>query len=516
VSIEVSNENATRVERTVSTRSGGKGGSALSDRMLTGINTQKRIAFALIALFFGGLVAWSLVFPLASAAIAPGIVSPEGARRPVQHLEGGIIAEVLVRDGDRVIKGQPLIVLRETRAKAQVNQLLDQRSILQMRLRRLLAERRLEEVFEPGVNDIKTPDPIGPHDQESGKGDFLGPVDSINPGLAKAHDAMRSKQLATMKHTDGTIGRELRASLRPELSNALDMEFEIFRSRREGLLSRERILQTRLLQLGEEIQGLKDLIVSIDDQLALIKDEAKDAKTLFDKGLVPKPRLLALQRQQAELEGQRASATARIAQANQSISETQAQISNQQTAYVETADREMSEVRSELVEIVNQLLTSEDVLARTTLTAPDSGIVVGLTATAENAVVTPGDIILEIVPEDAALLIDVRVSPLDIDDVREGQMAQVHLLAYKQRHMPRFDGTVRYVSADSLTDEQTGTNYFLARVAVDENVLHELAPDVDVIPGMPAEVMIETGEQTVFDYLIGPLNQTLRRSFREK
>jgi HlyD family secretion protein/epimerase transport system membrane fusion protein len=176
----------------------------------------------------------------------------------------------------------------------------------------------------------------------------------------------------------------------------------------------------------------------------------------------------------------------------------------------------MSEVRSELVEIVNQLLTSEDVLARTTLTAPDSGIVVGLTATAENAVVTPGDIILEIVPEDAALLIDVRVSPLDIDDVREGQMAQVHLLAYKQRHMPRFDGTVRYVSADSLTDEQTGTNYFLARVAVDENVLHELAPDVDVIPGMPAEVMIETGEQTVFDYLIGPLNQTLRRSFREK
>jgi HlyD family secretion protein/epimerase transport system membrane fusion protein len=270
------------------------------------------------------------------------------------------------------------------------------------------------------------------------------------------------------------------------------------------------------LQLGEEIQGLKDLIVSIDDQLALIKDEAKDAKTLFDKGLVPKPRLLALQRQQAELEGQRASATARIAQANQSISETQAQISNQQTTYVETADREMSEVRSELVEIVNQLLTSEDVLARTMLTAPDSGIVVGLTATAENAVVMPGDIILEIVPEDAALLIDARVSPLDIDDVREGQMAQVHLLAYKQRHMPRFDGTVRYVSADSLTDEQTGINYFLARVAVDENVLHDLAPDVDVIPGMPAEVMIETGEQTLFDYLIGPLNQTLRRSFREK
>ena len=516
MSAEARKEKAIPAERADRTRPVGKDGFALSDRMLTGIDRQKRIAFTLIALFFGGLIVWSLVFPLASAAIAPGIISPEGARRPVQHLEGGIIAEVLVRDGDRVIKGQPLVVLRETRAKAQVNQLLDQRSILQMRLRRLLAERRLEEVFEPSVIDIETPDRIGLHDQGYDGDVFQVQAGSISPRLLHALEAMRSERRATMNQNDAAVERKRRASPKSELANALDMELEIFRSRRESLLSQERISQTQISQLREEIQGLKDQIISVDDQLALIREEAKDAKALLDKGLGRKPRLLALQRQQAELEGQRATAIARIARANQSISETEAQISDLRTRYIEAADREMSEVRSELVQISNQLLASEDVLARTTLTAPDSGIVVGLTATAENAVVRPGDIILEIVPEDAALLIDAQVSPLDIDDVRKGQMAQVHLLAYKQRHMPRFEGTVQYVSADSLTDERTGINYFLARVAVDENVLHDLAPDVDIIAGMPAEVMIATGEQTLFDYLVGPLNQTLRRSFREK
>ena len=169
-----------------------------------------------------------------------------------------------------------------------------------------------------------------------------------------------------------------------------------------------------------------------------------------------------------------------------------------------------------MVRIVNQLENSEDVLARTTLTAPESGIVVGLTISSENAVVRPGDIILEIVPREAALLIDAKVSPLDIDDVQQGQKAQIILPAYKQRHMPRVNGTVQYVSADSLTDERTGTVYFLARVAVDEEDLSQLAPDINITAGMLADVMIATGEQTLFNYLIGPFNQSLRRSFREK
>ena len=462
-------------------------GSALSDRMTASINRQKRFAYALIALFFGGFLGWATVFDLASAAIAPGIVSPEGgARLPVQHFEGGIISEVLIKDGDRVKKGQPLIILQETRAKSQVNQLADQRAILEMRLQRLTAERRLEEKFEPNIGVVDLNDGFGLTNR---KVDKTNVSNEITP----------------------TVG-----SAKSELANALNMEAEIFHSRRESLLSQEKILKTQISQLHEEINGLKKQIGSIDTQLDLIKEEIGDLQTLLDKGLGRKPPLLAKKREKANLLGQRATATARIARANQSISQSNAQISDLQTRYVEATDREMSEVRTELVRIVNQLENSEDVLARTTLSAPESGVVVGLTTSTENAVVRPGDIILEIVPGEAALLIDAKVSPLDIDDVREGQKAQIILPAYKQRHMPRVYGIVQYVSADSLTDERTGAVYFLARVSVDEDVLHEIAPDIEISDGMLADVMTATGEQTLFNYLIGPFNQSLRRSFREK
>ena len=465
------NEVAIRPKQEVGFPARPTAGSALSDRMTSGINRQKRFAYALIVLFFGGFLGWSLFFDLASAAIAPGIVSPEGgARLPVQHLEGGIIAEVLIKDGDMVEKGQPLVVLQETKAKSQVNQLGDQQAILEMRLQRLTAERRLEEKFVP----------------KEDKADVSNQV-SAAVGSSSA-----------------------------ELTDALNMEAEIFRSRRESLLSQGKIFKTQIFQGREEIKGLKQQIGSVDTQLDLIKEEIKDLQTLLDKGLGRKPPLLAKKREQAELLGRRATTRARIARANQSISQTRAQISDLETRYVEAADREMSEVRTELVRIVNQLENSEDVLARTTLTAPESGIVVGLTISSENAVVRPGDIILEIVPREAALLIDAKVSPLDIDDVQQGQKAQIILPAYKQRHMPRVNGTVQYVSADSLTDERTGTVYFLARVSVDEEDLSQLAPDINITAGMLADVMIATGEQTLFNYLIGPFNQSLRRSFREK
>lgn len=449
---------------------------ALADQMLDGIDRQKRVVFAILAIFFGGFVGWSMEFDLASAVIAPGVISPEGARRPVQHFEGGIVSEVLVKDGDRVVKGQPLVVLQETRAKSQVDQFADQRAILQMRLQRLLAERRLEKTFEPDETAVR----------------------------------------AELKQSDGRTVASSDNTINKELNDALKMEREIFNSRRDSLLSQEKILQSQIAQLREEIGGLNKQIQSVDQQLDLVKEEIVDLQTLFDKGLGRKPPLLERKRAQADLLGQRATAVARIARAKQTIAQTEAKISDLQTRYVEAADREMADVRTQLVKLGNQLQQSEDVLKRTTLTAPDTGYVVGLKKTSENAVVKGGEVIMEIVPEAAALVIDAQVAPTDIDDVHEGQTATVVLSAYKRRHMPRIEGALEYVSADSLMDERTGAHYFLARVAVNEEAIRKLAPNVKLSAGMPAEVMISTGKQTMFDYIVGPINQTLRRSFREK
>ena len=183
--------------------------------------------------------------------------------------------------------------------------------------------------------------------------------------------------------------------------------------------------------------------------------------------------------------------------------------------FVESVDQQIGEIRSEMVRIGNELKSKSDVLTRTTINAPDEGIIVGLQVTSKQAVIRPGDVILEIVPENAELLIDAQVSPIDIDDIREGLAAQVHLSAYKQRHMPRIQGVVKHVSADRYEDERTGTPYFLARIAIDPGELEQLAPGVAILPGMPAEVMIRTGEQTLLNYLISPIMDSLRRSFRE-
>lgn len=217
----------------------------------------------------------------------------------------------------------------------------------------------------------------------------------------------------------------------------------------------------------------------------------------------------------AELDGARAQNQAEIARARQEIGEAELRIVDLDTTSLDKVAGELTQVNAELASVQEKLRASEDVLKRTVITAPVAGTVVELRYRTPRGVIAPGAPILDIVPTEDELLIEARVAPTDIDAVHPGLAAQVHLLAYQQRNLPRIEGTVRTVSADALTDPDTGASYFLARVEVDRARLARLAPEVTLTAGMPAEVLIMTGEQTTLAYLLKPFLDTLRRSFRE-
>ena len=431
--------------------------SALGEEMRHSMRRQQWIALLLIAVFFGGFVGWSSTFKLASGVVAPGVVTPEGRTRPVQHLEGGIVSKVLVRDGDHVSVNQPLVVLEGIRARSEVQILADQRDVLRVQLARLNAEQAGEDSF---VTEI--------------------------PAAAGAG-----------------------------VREAAEHESEMFRTRRQSMETRNSVLETRRGQLLEEIKGVEDQIVSINDQLSLLNEETADAQTLFDQQLERRSRLLALKRNATQLTGQRAQAEASIARAGQAISEVATQMENLRADFREEVSKEIAAVQSNLLRIEAQLTADEDVLGRTTIVAPEAGTVKGLRVTSAHVVVAPGAVLLEIVPDNAELLMDVQLSPMDIDNVTQGQTAQVHLLSYSERNMPQVEGTVERISADRYVDENTGAPYFLALVSVDMEQIHAVAPNVQILPGMPVQVVIRTGEQTLADYLIGPLMRSLGRSFRE-
>jgi HlyD family type I secretion membrane fusion protein len=251
-------------------------------------------------------------------------------------------------------------------------------------------------------------------------------------------------------------------------------------------------------------------------QLKLIEDEIKGVRTLVDKGLERKPRLLALQRAQADIRGQQAALRGKVAANKEAIG--QAQLENLTT---EQQDRqrinhELDEARKRLDEVRNRLPSSEDALVRTVVRAPIDGEVVNLRATTVSGVLKPGEPILDLMPSLADLLIEARLQPTAIKDVRRGLPARVVLTAYPQRNLPIIHGVVREVSADRLVDERTGQSYFAAQVAVDKDELATLdGGKVALLSGMPTEVMILTGERTFLDYLLRPFYDTVRRAFRE-
>ncbi|RWL81279.1 MAG: HlyD family type I secretion periplasmic adaptor subunit [Mesorhizobium sp.] len=416
------------------------------------------LGYASAILFVGGTAAWSSVALLASAVVANGVVSPEGYRKTVQHLEGGIIGAIHVKEGEKVRAGQVLISLKTTEAQGRYDELQGHYIRLLATEARLVAE------------------------------------------LAGQDRIIFPKELTSI---DSDIARKVAVEEQALLDSRL--------ATREG---RTQILNKRIAQIEEQSTGARDVMAAEAEQLGLIDQEIASAQEMYKKGLERLPRILALQRSQADIRANQASNRAQVAKNDQQIGETEFQLLNLRQQDSESANEDLAKVRNDLAELRSQLPSRQDVLTRTDVVAPIAGTVMNVRVTTESGVIASGQALLDIVPDEPNLIIDSRIRPTDIDVVHPDMPARVVLSAYPSRHLPQIHGLLVSVSADRLTDEKTGEPYFLAKVKVDTADLAELH-DVRLSPGMPAEVMILTGEHTLLDYMLAPVQASLTRSFRE-
>ncbi len=423
--------------------------------------TRGTMIFGMVVflLFVVGGAAWAVMAPLAEASIAAGVVKVEGTRRTIQHLEGGIVREILVRDGDKVEKGQVLVRLDDIQADATLETQRAQRWALMAQDARLRAEiaRAREVSFPPEL---------------------------LNASNARALDSVTGQRA-------------------------------LFEARMASLASQVQVFQARIDQQQAVIAGARGQLASTRRQLALIKQEEEMTRTLVTQGLQRLPQLLALQRSFAGLEGSIQDLTGQIDRATAAIAESQQQIIQAVDQRMQDNGQELREVRGKLAEAEEKLRAASDIMTRRDITAPEDGTVVNLRLFTLGAVVKPGDSVMDLVPQHDRLIAEVNVQPNDIDVVYPGLQAEVRLPAFKQRLVPYLHGEVTWVAADVTTNEQTRQQYYPARILIDPKQLAEL-PNVFLTPGMPVEAHIKIGERTFFRYVTQPIRDSFHRAFREQ
>lgn len=410
-----------------------------------------------IGVLVGG--AWLAFAPLSGAVIAPGFVKIDLNRKVVQHQDGGLVKQVLVRDGDRVRQGQPLILLDDVRVDAQVEQLKKQHDAERARAARLEAERAY-------------PAPLR---------------------LPKDLVARRAE---------------------PTVGEVLEREEALHRARRKLLEEQAALLERQMLEAREQTAALADQVKAEDRALALQKEELIANQDLLKQNFVQKTRVMALDRAVAEYESRRDEHRAELAQARQRITELQLRIAAATSTFHQQAADELKDSTSRLQDLEERLRPSQDAARRQTIVSPADGEVVNLQVFTSGSVIGARDVLAEIVPAGQRLLIEGRVRPEDINYVRPHVPADVRLTAYKQRTTPLVTGSVIYVSGDRVVDPRTGVPYYVTHVEVSPEAL-AAAGNLKLQAGMPAELYIRTDERTALDYLLAPVTDYLRRSMRE-
>jgi len=433
-----------------------RGDAAPSDSMRKAALT----GWLIIVLFFGGLGGWAVTAPLHGAVVGNAVIKVEGNRKSIQHLDGGIVKEMRVREGDRVISGDLLIVLDETQARAEYDVLSQSYVVLRATEARLLTE--LDR--QPAMNM--------PDDMKE-----------------RSNDAY------------------VRSVWNGQLSQ--------FESRRAAIEGQRSVIREKINQLGSQIIGGEAQVKSYTDQITSVQAEAENIRPLVEKGLIARPRILQLERTAFGLEGQIADANANIAKARQAIAEQQQQIAQLDNDRMAEITKDLRDTQAKMLEVIPKAMNAKAVLGRMEIRAPYSGRVVGLSVFSVGGVIQRGDKILDIVPDHDLLTIEAQIAVEDISDIRPNMRAEVHLTAYKQRIVPVIHGEVIQISADRLTDPKTNNPYYTAFVRIDENELAAL-PNVRLYPGMPATVMIPTVQRTAFEYIVGPLVMSFNQSFRQK
>lgn len=430
-------------------------------RVRTRTWTVSLAGYAVIALFAAGFGGWAMTAPLSGAAIAPGVVAAAGQNVMIQHLEGGIISELLVHEGDRVRAGEPLLILDATPARAQLNREINRLIALEVQAASLQAWR-------------------------DGKTDFEAPVFDDLPE-ANAFDV-------------GKLVGEHRKEFAARLAR-----YNAERS----------ILQQRVDALGEAVIGLEARKKANEEQLQIIREEAVRKKGLLDKGLTNRSEYTELLRTEAELVGQIGSIQSQIATSSIQQIEAMQQIERLMTSRVEQAVSDLNKARAEIRDVREQVKAARDVVERTVVRAPVDGIIVRSVYNARGAVVRPGEAIFEILPTTRDLIVDARVAPRDISAVKRGQEAKLRFPALNTRITPEVPGTVTYVSADRQVDQKSGQSFYVVRLRLADPLPKDFRPD-QIYPGMPVEAFIETGERTFVEYLVRPILDSFARAFREQ
>jgi len=417
------------------------------------------VGWIVIGILFGGFGTWAGLAPLSSAAIAPGTVVVDSNRKSVQHLEGGVIREILVRDGDLVEAGQVLLRLDGANVRAAIGSLQPMIATNQAYKARLLAERdRLDEV-------------------------------------------VFTKELAAEAETDAATAQILAGQQR------------IFETRRTALDGERSLNANRLAQSRQRLNGLERQLEVKQRELTLMRTELADQRTLLDLGYTTKRRVASAERTVQQLESENADLQSKVEEAKVLVERYELEDRQLDKNFGEQVENELYKVEHESYQLLERMRAIQDQYGRLDIRAPVSGVVVNMVAHTIGGVIAPGSPILDIVPKNDKLMIEAQVRPADIDGVQNGLAADVRFPAFNSTDVPRLTGRVTMVSADRLTGTG-GAPYFLVRVQVIESELARLG-GLNLIPGMPAEVLIKKSDRTLLQYLLSPVLHGIWTAFRE-
>ena len=416
-----------------------------------------------VLLLFGGVGVWSVLAPLDSAAIGSGLVIVENYRKPIAHLEGGIVKEVRIREGQHVHKGEVLLTLEDIQPRSQLDQVQGQWLLSLAHEARLTAQR-------DGKSRIAYPTALTARKNDS-----------------RAAEAMRLQ----------------------------DQTFQV----------RKRALDGEIMLYRRQIDQLKQKLIGLNEQKSMreklvrsFEKERGDLQILASQGYAEMQRVREMERNLAQNEGQRASLESDMSSVELEIGSAELKILRIEQEFQREVAKELAEVQAELFSLNERNRALSDTVKRTTVVAPDDGMVLELAVHTPGEVIRPGQHFLNIVPANEQLMVEVRLLPQDIDQIIVGQTAEIRFSAFRQREMPKIEGKLVMVSADRLIDEtsQDRHPYYLARVVVTPKGIRDLVNlKLELVPGMPADVFIKTGSRTFWRYMTAPFSDLLVRSMRE-
>lgn len=417
------------------------------------------VGWIAVAVLLGGFGAWAALTEISGAVIAPASVAVAGGAKRIQHAEGGVVSEILALNGDRVAGGDVLIRLDGTATRASLAVVEAQLDDAFARRSRLYAETGVTEGMQVPVNPI----------WQSGS-DF-----------------------------DGLFAAEQR----------------LLETRADAIVGQQTRLDQQIVQLEQQTNGLRTQQDALRRELSILVEEWTGLEELLADGLTDLPRANANRRQRASLEGQVAKLDSDIAQASSAIAERKLERAQVLDQFHAQAMEELQQLNVALAEALQQKIAAEDRLNRLELRAPQSGMIHGSIVETIGGVVGPGEILMTVVPAQDRLLLEARISPMDIDQVALGQPARIRLSSLDQRKTPELTGHIESLSPTTLQDQATGVTYYEARIAIDADELTGLPAPRLLTPGMPAEMLAETAHRTVLDYLLKPLFDQLFHTFRE-